>query len=513
MQPRTLAFALHQQVKRLTRATATTLNITMTGTQADTPTEFPLLSLLSNKAKERNILRFWDDVPKVQNPASDIIPLVGGLPNHGFFPVTHVEVNLRSTPFEAADASKIVKINDVAASKASDALDIKNAFQYADQNGHANLREHIKQFVKRVVKPVRDDWTVACTLGGSDGIKKCFDIFLDAGDTILFEEFTFIPVLNDLYDRGAIPVPVKLSKIISDHSFEYYEELKDLLENWSTLKPGLPKPKVLYTIPNGHNPLGLAQTLDHKKKIYELAETHNFIIMEDEPYAYLNFDKHDNPNTKYDLTNDEFIDSLKPSYLTLDTSGRVVRIETFSKIYAPGLRLGFMVFNQNFYKYFSDSAELISRSPSGLSQLFVNNTIVELGGIEGWIHWITQVRNEYLRRKNIYVKSLLQTEAADKGYLSPIEPDCGMFVSLVINAEKHKDFNGENYNELMDRFYIKCVENGVVVVLGRNMSVDKTFSVARSTFIRTAVSFLDDRETFKEVSVRLNKAALALFET
>lgn len=471
--------------------------------------DFPLLPLVSDRCKNRNPVYFWQDVPVVENAHKDPIQLVGGLPNYGFFPVTGANVQLREEPFKGGHDDLSFQIKDV--STRDDEVDIKSSFQYSDQNGQIELRNQIKEFVKRVVKPVSNDWDIVCTLGGLDGIMKCFDIFINPGDTVLIEEFTFTPVLNNLVEFGGIPIPIKLNNLIKDHKIDYVDELENMLNNWDTIHPNLSKPKMLYTIPNGHNPLGLAQSLDHKKRIYQLAELHNFIILEDEPYSYLNFTKYDEtPN--YNLTNDEFINSLNPSFTTMDTTGRVIRIETFSKIYAPGLRLGYMVINKAFINLFTKSGELLTRAPSGFSQIFVNNTIIKLGGIEGWIQWITKVRNEYLKRKNHFINSLMKTKAFKEGYLTPIDPNCGMFVSIIINIEKSNEFNGINYNQLMDKFYINSAQIGVLAVLGRNMSVKSEFSTERSNFIRTAISFVDDVSILDLAAQRLSDATCKLFE-
>lgn len=474
---------------------------------------FPLLELIADRVKARTPHMFWSNVPKVENPHPQPIQLIGGLPNHELFPVTSFDVHLREKPFDNSH-DKIFK--SVAVAPNTEIVDIKNALQYSDLKGLDPLREQIRRFVKRVARPVTDAWDVVMTLGGSDGIAKAFDLLVNPGDTVLFEEFSFIPVLGNLEERGGIAVPIKIPNILGEDensdSFNYADELENMLENWSTLKPGLPKPKALYTIPNGHNPTGLAQSMKHKKKIYELAEKYNFIIIEDEPYSYLNFDKYDDPNTKYNLTNDEFIESLNPSYKTIDVSGRVIRVETFSKIFAPGVRLGFIVAHPKFLSFINSSAALYTRSPNGFSQLFLNNAIIQLGGVEGWINWITKVRNEYLQRKNVYVKALFESAAHQKGYLRPIDPNCGMFVPIVLNIKKHKNFTDDNYDELMEQFYVKSVQAGVLVVLGRNMSIDNKFSAERSNFLRTAICYVDTHDILKEAASRLSEATINFFE-
>ena len=68
----------------------------------------------------------------------------------------------------------------------------------------------------------------------------------------------------------------------------------DLLENWEKHYPNLPKPKALYTIATGQNPTGFTQSLEFRKKIYDLAVKYDFAIIEDDPYGYLTLPKYEN---------------------------------------------------------------------------------------------------------------------------------------------------------------------------------------------------------------------------
>jgi kynurenine/2-aminoadipate aminotransferase len=96
-------------------------------------------------------------------------------------------------------------------------------------------------------------------------------------------------------------------------------KLREQLDNWPADKR---KPKVLYTVPVGGNPTGVSQTLERKKEIYRIAQDHNLLILEDDPYFYL-----------------QYGDKI-PSYLSMDVDGRVLRFDSFSKILSSGLRVG-----------------------------------------------------------------------------------------------------------------------------------------------------------------------------
>ncbi|GMF05709.1 unnamed protein product [Ambrosiozyma monospora] len=165
-------------------------------------------------------------------------------------------------------------------------------------------------------------------------------------DVLLAQEFTFTPVVNSAKDIGfdVVSVPLDFAPTTKGGKAEltYADHLSKLLDNWATEQPGKPKPKAFYVIPDGQNPLGFSETLEHKKKVLELADKHDFLIIEDEPYAYLNFQPvTEEPN--FELTSKEFIKELGDSYISLDTTGRVLRLESFSKVFAPGVRTGFIV--------------------------------------------------------------------------------------------------------------------------------------------------------------------------
>lgn len=466
--------------------------------------------LIADRVRKRKNIHFFEvrELPEGVKAHPNPISVAGGMPSHGFFPIESIDVNLDSEPF-AFDGKDSFNIPDI--SKDDELIDLQNALQYADTTGFPALRKATKSFVSRVVKPKIEKWSTIITLGGADGISKVMDVLVNPGDSVLFEEFTFTPILNYCVERGGIPVPIKLSEVMKNKTLgnmEYADELEQMLSHWKERYSNLPLPKCLYTIPNGHNPLGVAQTFEQKKKIYALAEKYNFFIIEDEPYAYLNFSPVDEkPNFK--LNNDEFISRLYPSYTTLDKSGRVCRLETFSKIFAPGTRLGYATGHPQFLEYMKTSANLYTRAPSGLSQAIVNDTIAHLGGTEGWIHWITLVRNHYLERKNALVKAIKESEAGKKGYLLPLDPSCGMFVACKVDFDISKE---DQFTELMEKFLLNCQIAGVLPVLGINMAVDKVFSASRGNFIRIAISYPDEISVLEEAAKRLSIAAVQTFK-
>jgi DNA-binding transcriptional MocR family regulator len=109
----------------------------------------------------------------------------------------------------------------------------------------------------------------------------------------------------------------------------------------------------------GHNPTGIVLSVNRRKQIYAACSKYDVIIVEDDPYWYLQFPSADvgeatsrnlprSPHRDEDgvkiekSSGYEFLDSLTPSFLSVDTDGRVVRLDTFSKTIAPGCRLGWI---------------------------------------------------------------------------------------------------------------------------------------------------------------------------
>lgn len=107
----------------------------------------------------------------------------------------------------------------------------------------------------------------------------------------------------------------------------------------------------------GHNPTGCLLSIKRRKEIYELCCKYDIIVVEDDPYWYLQFPSAAvqeaqsrgiaTPRTMeahkpVKSSGFEFLDSLVPSYLSVDIEGRVIRLDTFSKTVAPGCRLGWI---------------------------------------------------------------------------------------------------------------------------------------------------------------------------
>lgn len=126
------------------------------------------------------------------------------------------------------------------------------------------------------------------------------------------------------------------------------------------------------------------------------------IIVEDDPYFFLQYPDMDIETAapKYEkLSNDEFLSSLVPSFLRFDYQGRVIRLESFSKTLAPGLRLGYFVANPLFTERLLRATEVETQDPSGISQALVLSLLTSWT-TSGYITWLQNLRLEYQKRRD-----------------------------------------------------------------------------------------------------------------
>ncbi|KAB7505455.1 putative HTH-type transcriptional regulator YcxD [Armadillidium nasatum] len=114
---------------------------------------------------------------------------------------------------------------------------------------------------------------------------------------------------------------------------------------------------VIYVNPTASNPSGMTLTKERKKKIYEIARLYNLLIVEDDPYYFLHFGE-----------DNEFPES----FLSIDTDGRVMRMDSFAKIISSGFRIGYLTGPEPLVDKYIQHSEMTMMHPSCLSQDYVN---------------------------------------------------------------------------------------------------------------------------------------------
>ncbi|MDR1781736.1 MAG: PLP-dependent aminotransferase family protein [Bacilli bacterium] len=184
---------------------------------------------------------------------------------------------------------------------------------YGPVEGKRELRESIAKelLAPKGVHVTADD--ILITVGGIGGLGMTVQACMNAGDVVLVENPTFIQaeLIFDLYGIKQVGVDMDENGII-------IEDLEAKIKKYN--------PKMLYTIPTFQNPSGRTLSRERREKIAQLAEQYDMFVLEDDPYRDIRFHGTD-------------ITPIKG----FDKSGNVILINSFSKTFAPGLRLGYCV--------------------------------------------------------------------------------------------------------------------------------------------------------------------------
>ncbi|KAK4148910.1 pyridoxal phosphate-dependent transferase [Chaetomidium leptoderma] len=331
-------------------------------------------------------------------------------------------------------------------------IDLATALQYGLAQGYPPLLSWVRQFTRENLHPdtpYRDGPEVVLTCGSTDGFSKTLNLFVDQWTEgindiserpgMLCEPYVYTNVLSQAQPLGVQVVPVKADP--SGMAVGGPGGLEDVLANWDTSKGK--RPHLMYTVTLGHNPTGIVLSVERKKEIYAVCSKYDVIIVEDEPYWYLQFPSaaaeeaksRDQPPpppvTPHKASRSSgypFLDSLTPSFLAIDVDGRVVRLDTFSKTVAPGCRLGWITSQPALAERFERISEATTQQPSGFVQGLISELVLGGGSASskqhnqrarsafarlltsrdqaafagwdtsGWVRWLEGLRGSYERR-------------------------------------------------------------------------------------------------------------------
>ncbi len=305
----------------------------------------------------------------------DVISFAGGLPDPATFPVSEVK--------EAVN--KVIE------------SDWASALQYASTEGIRTLREEIAKFmIRRETAQKVDPENVLITAGSQEALYIIAAALLDPGDYVIVERPTYLAMLQVLNMFQVNIVSITLQEDgIDIHELEY--KLKKLKQEGKNVK-------FLYLVPTCQNPTGITTSNEKRKAILELAEKFDIYIVEDDPYSYY----------LYEPIN---VKTLK----SLDTSGRVIYTSTFSKILAPGLRLGWVVANEEVIQQLCKIKQILNLQTCTFSQYIAAYLLKE--------HIIDRNLSriiEHYRKKRDHMLNMLETYMPSG--CSWTKPSGGMFI-------------------------------------------------------------------------------------
>ncbi|KAJ2490519.1 hypothetical protein IWW37_003079 [Coemansia sp. RSA 2050] len=450
------------------------------------------LSSLFTEATKRRRNSPLKSLLKYMQADPTLLSLGAGLPHPDTFPFVSVTATVAEAGKSAVDATARrddVSITARAPTAATEGLE--RFLQYGNGRGMLSYAKFAQEHTERVHSPIYDDWDVVVSAGNTDAFVKALMLFCQSGDTLIVDEWTYPAIIETVG-----PMNIGLAPVQMDGEGIVPAALDSLCANWSTAKGAdVPRPRVAYMIPTAQNPTGATMSVQRKQAIYEIAKKHDLVIIEDDPYYYLQFgdyrpaDETADPEDRYsDLPG---VTGLIPSLLSMDTDGRVIRLDSFSKILAPGLRCGWITAP----KYMTDKIQFHNETsvqqPAGLSQAIVSKLINESWGHEGWERHLVQIQRDYAMRRDRFVELCLKYL---KGKVEFTVPSAGMF--LWFRVLLNKDM--QDRERAMQEVFESMIANHVLLVPGYMFSpLGATPEVLGKPFVRAAFSYasVDDFET------------------
>jgi len=309
------------------------------------------LNSISSKRTLSAIRRVWS----IQNKAGPaMIGLGTGTPNPTIFP-------FKTMTIDTGDGVTFKLEGE----------EMSTALGYTATVGFPPLIDWLTHFQKNIHNPPfakeqPELFELITVPGSEDGQCKIFEMMLEPGDPVLINEPAYPGALSALRPLGAEllavqmdqdgVIPEKLEELlleygsvvengslrVDDHDVAQYQGLnsidhsvprdqephsKSQVSNSKNPsgRMGQKRPKLFVIQPNHVNPSGISTTLERRKQIYALACQYDLILVEDDPYYFLTFNSDHRP---------------PPSLQSMDTEGRVLRLDSFSKVLSAGIRVG-----------------------------------------------------------------------------------------------------------------------------------------------------------------------------
>jgi 2-aminoadipate transaminase len=304
----------------------------------------------------------------------EIISLAGGMPDDRFFPIDRV---IEASTFALKEYGK-------------------KALQYGSTEGIKKLRVLlIERMEKEGVRDLELDNVIIST-ASQQGLSLVAQVFVNPGDTVIVEEPSYLGGI-----QACASMQAKFCTVPLDSEGLQTDVLEERLKE---LQAARIRPKFLYTIPNFHNPAGVTMSLERRKRLVELAEQYNLLIVEDDPYGEIRFEG-----------------EPLPSLLALAGKERVVALRTFSKISFPGMRLGWIVARDDIMNKIVVGKQAADLCSPALTQ-YISYEFISRGWLDDYV---AVVRREYPKKKNAMIAALEKYFPTNTSWTNP---QGGLFV-------------------------------------------------------------------------------------
>jgi len=330
----------------------------------------------------------------------EIISFAGGLPAADTFPIEQ----LKEITTEILDT------------------DGASALQYGATEGVTELRQILVDRYKKQGLNIELK-NLVITTSSQQGLDLLAKIFINRGDTAIVGLPSYLGGLGAFNSYGSDLVGITLD----DKGMR-----SDLLEEkLAELNAKGIKPKFIYVIPDFQNPAGITMPKSRRLEIIAIAKKYDILIVEDSPYREVRFDGEE-----------------QPTLFELDNSGHVILLGTFSKIFVPGFRIGWVIADERIVDKF-----VIAKQSTDLCTPTLNQKVAYKYIQKGYFDQnLKKTIASYREKRDNMLKAFREYMPAGVTW---IEPEGGLF--LFLKLPEHMD---------AEKLFNKALENNVAFVLG-----------------------------------------------
>lgn len=262
------------------------------------------------------------------------------------------------------------------------------ALQYGAGQGHQTLREQILEVMAPVGVSAHPD-DIVVTAGSQMALDLVTRIFCNPGDVVLVEAPSYVGALG-VFNSYQVDV----QHVAMDADGLSAEALREALDRNRAAGKTV---KMIYTIPNFHNPAGISQPQQRREEILDVAKSAGVLVLEDDPYGLLGFD------------------GTVPQAIRAMDHDAVVYLGSFSKTIAGGLRVGWAVAPHGVREKIVLAAEAATLCPSNFSQL----TVSEYLRTQPWMDQVKAFREIYQERRDALLTAMTQLMPAGTTWTVP----------------------------------------------------------------------------------------------
>lgn len=327
----------------------------------------------------------------------EVISFAGGLPASELFPIQEIK-----------------EVNDYV-------LDCcgEQALQYTTTEGFQPLRRWIAERMNSRLGTAFDEDNIMITHGSQQALDLTGKVFLEEGDVVLCESPTYLAAISAFRAYGC-----RFAEVEMDEDGMVISRLEKALEE-------NPEAKLIYIVPDFQNPTGRTWSLARRRQLAELSAKYNVVVIEDNPYGELRYEG-------------DFLPSVK----SFDKEGNVLCTGTFSKIFCPGYRIGWIAGEKEVIRKYVLVKQGVDLQCNTVAQMVISS-FLEKYNIDDHID---KIREVYHRRRDAAVDSI---ERFFPDNIKYTKPEGGLFLWVELDGKV-------NTTKLLE----KCLEQDVAFVPG-----------------------------------------------